>query len=59
MLECNYKIFDLDNKSKLSDEKYIDECKKQCINNLKFVIITMEYLKGYNSLLSKNWKILK
>jgi len=56
MLESNYKIFDLDNKSNLLEEKYIDECKKQCINNLEFGIITMEYLKGYNSLLSKKLK---
>ena len=44
MLKGNYEIFNLDNKSNLLEEKYID---------LKFGIIIMEYLKGYKPLLIK------
>ena len=53
MLKGNYEIFNLDNKSNLLEEKYIDNTYKQCINNLEFGIIIMEYLKEYKPLLIK------
>lgn len=50
MIGDNNKIFNLENKSNLLEDKYIDDSGKVCDNNLEFGIIKMEFLEGYESL---------